>query len=505
MRLDAVEKARLVSNPGGPVENLDLDGLLAKIVGGPPNPTQREFILCPDKRALFRGPIGSAKSTSLLASLLLPALMYPGTRFGLFRSDWWTLVETTLQDLIDIISERFGWQLVVRKLEGPPYRMWIHPARPDATGRYVPSEIFCHGLDDLGKLGSTRFTGVYIDEVSEVDEKIAITLSNRLRHRRPLLQGEAPDPQGRPKGPFFWRACTNPTRRSHWVHKKFCGQIECGHEDEDCEHPSWGTCFVPQPRENEHNLPANYYDEESQGMSPEMFMRMIMGNCGPDPSGQGVFSSEFRMETHVGNLKAVKGVPGIGGWDFGRRRPAFVAAQRLPNSCMNYLLAELGHNENLQTFATRVLQMRTMRFPEITEWMEYVDPHGTQKKDTAEKSSIDVLQQDFKLKVRYRDTLVENGIELMSKGLNTLINGRPRNMFDRNGCRILIEGYMGGYVYNTPRAGHQEKPTPLKDGFYEHPMDANRYIEVGVNMGSTVPAGKHKKNLRTVRNRLTGY
>lgn len=78
-------------------------------------------------------------------------------------------------------------------------------------------------------------------------------------------------------------------------------------------------------------------------------------------------------------------------------------------------------------------------------------------------------------------------------------------MYDRVGCQALIEGYAGGYTYALPRPGHRLKEEPVADGFYEHLMDADRYIEVGLALGSAVPADQHRRVLRRIRNAVTGY
>ena len=445
-------------------------------------PTQKQFIFSHERIALFMGPVGSAKTASLVASAILPGLLYPGASFGIFRWTWWTLEQTTLQDFMAAI-DRLGSNIIVDRQAGPPLRLWIQPGVPGEPVEYV-----FHGLDDMGKLGSTKFNGIFVDEAAEIGENMAHTLDTRLR--KPLPG------QDEPEGPFFLRLACNPVPRSHWIHRQFCGES-------DCDSIPWGKKFKPLPKENERNLPPGYYDTISKGMSPMLKIRLIEGECGPDPSGKPVFP-EFRASLHVAELKVVPGIPITRSWDFGRRRPAILFGQRLPNGHLNRLYAKLGENQTTTAFAKEVLGLSANLFPNCKTWLDVCDPHGTQKKSNAEKSDIELLNE-LNIRPMYRDTTVKRGLDLMSEGLCTLKDGRPLAQYDRHGCATLIEGYLSGYSYPEPRPGHELKEEPVKDGFYEHLMDCDRYFAVNQRHSQAAPPGQHRRVLRRVRNPVTGY
>ncbi len=465
-RRQEIEYARMRSQRAktGP---LDFEGLACMALGVKRLlPTQKQFIECNDRIALYRGPVGCAKSVSLVGSILMPALLLPGSRWGLFRAHWWTLQPTTLEVLKGCLR-RLGPGAMVDKQEGPPYRVWINPAVLDENGRPgEPSEVLCYGLDDLEKLGSQEFTGVAIDEVSEVGEHVAHTLNTRLRHKRSGQEGAV--------GPFFWRGACNPTNRAHWIHRQFCAE-------HDCMQPPWGRLFKPHPRENVENLPPNYYNDISAGMSTGMKVRFVEGECGADPTGTPVFP-EFSRLLHCENFKYLPNVPLWLSFDFGRRRPACLMAQITPDGCTNVLHAELGNNESLQNFAGRMKMIVQIRFPQAGEIRVVCDPHGTQRKDTTEKTSIDVLRE-LGLPPRYRSVSVAMGLEFISKGLNTLIRGRPRLRFDARHCTVLVEGFEGGYCWSE---GKETKQEPEKNGLHDHLMDCLRYLEVNTQLGSAV-------------------
>jgi len=417
--------------------------------------------------------------------VLLPALLYPGWRAFVGRWTWWTLEETTLRDFLECV-DRLGPGAIVDKQTGPPFHLWLASAVTDERGHPgEPSEIVFHSLDDLEKLGSTKFSQIAVDEANELEETMVGALNGRLRHKRPG--------QERPAGPYFLNLASNPVRRSHWLHKNFCNES-------DCNPVPWGKKFRPHPKENLHNLPKGYYEELSARYTPEMRVRFIEGECGPDPAGCPVFP-EFSHSLHVAELKFDSTLPVIRGWDFGRLRPACTWAQLVNGRRdLNYLAAELGDNENLPLFAEKVIRRSNAQFNGAGGFVDYVDPHGDQRDDVTDKTSCDVLR-DKGLRPQYRNVGVDTGLMLMSRDLTTITRGRPRAQFDRHGCQLLIEGYSGGYTWPEPRPGvsRQKNETPYKDGYYEHVMDTSRYIAVGTGLGSQLPKEAHKANLRLVR------
>lgn len=463
---------------------IDLDGLISKLMGGPATPTQKEFVLSPERRAWFTGPVGSGKTTSLVTSGILPGLMYPGSEWLVARWTYWTLEQTTLKVFL-ASCKRLGSNIFAREPKvGPPFEIWLNTG----PGK-EPSHYIFHGLDEITKLGSTQFNGVLVDEVNEIDDVMAGTLDERLRAKLPS--------QEIPEGPFFLRMSSNPVTRSHWLHKKFCAE-------EDSDPVPWGKKYNPHPKENAHNLPPGYYETIAQGKSPEMKLRMIEGQCGPDPMGKAVFSGEFHTNLHVANLRYNPNMPMGRSWDFGRRRPCVVWFQRVGNLVNRYLV-ELGDNESLEKFADRVLMRSRYEFPAAQKWFDVCDPHGERKVDVSDLSSCDVLRKKG-IRPMHRYVDVKPGLELMSKGLNTMVQGRPMSQYDKKGCQILIDGYLSGYVWPMNRPGHAPKEKPLADGYYEHPMDCDRYIMVNALMGATnTNPNAPPRVLRKVRSSVTGY
>lgn len=488
MRLSRLEKAQRAAGDTSEAvvrASLNYDLLVQTILGGPPSETQRAFIFSPNRIAWFTGPYGSGKTGALVCSVVLPALIYPDSKWFVARETYWTLQETTLGDFERYIL-RLGSNIVVDRQKGPPYKVWLASGLRKADGRpEEPSLVVFHSLDDMDKLGSTQFSGVAVDEANEIQQPIAAALDGRLRHRREHYEM-------RPEGPFFLRFASNPVRRSHWLHQYFCAEPDCKLQE------PWGIKFKSKPYENAANLPPNYYEDIGKGMTQEQKLRFVLGECGPDPKGDGVYS-EFRPEMHVKEgLKYDPKFPLIRGWDFGRRRPAVVWAQ-LVEGQLRRLAAMMGDNISLERFYERVMNRTSMQFFEAREFLDYCDPSGNQKRDVSEETSISILQKKG-LNPRWRDVKLETGIELVGKGLTTLTSkGEARSVFDRANCSLLIEGYLGGYCWPKPTALREVHDKPFKDGFYEHLMDADRYIETCIALGPTAPYANHKRTLRRQR------
>lgn len=484
-----------VDNPSAPRE-IDVDGLAALMCGGPLLPTQKRFIFDTDPRKWYVGPIGCAKSTSLVTSILLPAILFPESRWIIARWTYPALEHSTMETFDEIIAN-LGRDVIFHDVKSPYRTVWIKSGLVDAKGRPLPpSKIMFMPLDDPTKLGSFRVNGVAVDEADEITHRMAVTLWKRCRFQT-KKQKEAGE-----YGPFFLNLASNAPSRSHWLHKSFCGGPD---GDEDADPKPWGKKYNPEPEENKHNLPPDYTDEDD--VPPELRIRLLTGKCGPNPKGRPVFGASFNYQLHTSDtLRPIAGLAGFRGWDFGKRRPAVVWGQVTPEGWINRYRCVLGKEEFLRPFARRIIMLTNMYFPMINEWVEYVDPHGAAKTDTSEKSSIDILRQEFGLNVQSRDVSWDKGLEEMEKGLSTIKNGRPISMFNRSGCSILTEGYAAGYIHGEEQVGRELKNKPLKDGYYEHVMDADRYIMVCLNYGSgNFDPGKLRRNVRRIRNSMTGY
>lgn len=185
----------------------------------------------------------------------------------------------------------------------------------------------------------------------------------------------------------------------------------------------------------------------------------------------------FTEQRHVTNL--VYTPPGIlyGGWDFGYHRPAFVVAQINAEDQFCIMGEVLGEDEGIKAFGSRVLQWRRAKFPGA-EWIDACDPAGDQRTDKAEFTSIQALNEIGIYPIS-RKSNIREGIEIIDQRMRMRTDGRVGFLIDPS-CRVLIDGFKGGYRYPVVREGMTEAENPQKDGYYDHLQDAMRYIAINV-------------------------
>jgi len=169
------------------------------------------------------------------------------------------------------------------------------------------------------------------------------------------------------------------------------------------------------------------------------------------------------------------------GWDFGFRNPAVVAAQDDPmTGQIRVLWSQQGERILLDDFAKKIVSIRNRKWPGA-EFLDYCDPHGRNRDDRGNKTSIDILK-DNGVHPRFKDTAVTYGINIMAELLTRFApkTKQPSLIVDGSNAQLVADAFHIGYVQD-PRYDEEQKPdmlVPFKDGFYDHAMDALRYILV---------------------------
>lgn len=148
-----------------------------------PTPKQMQaYEILKDKETtefLYGGGAGGGKTHLGCSWLIVSSLQYPGSRWLLGRAVLKTLKQTTLLTFFEICSK---WGL--KKDEAYKYNQM-----DGVITWYNGSEIYLKDLKlyptdpDFDSLGSTEYTGGYIDEASEVSTKAKDILSTRIRYK----------------------------------------------------------------------------------------------------------------------------------------------------------------------------------------------------------------------------------------------------------------------------------------------------------------------------------
>lgn len=126
---------------------------------------------------LYGGAAGGGKSYLGCVWLIYSCLKYPGTRWLMGRAVLKNLKESTLKTFLEIIAK---WGLNERI----KYNSIDGYVRFDNGSEILLKDLFLYPSDpEFDSLGSTEFTGAFIDEASQVTEKAKNIVLSRLRYK----------------------------------------------------------------------------------------------------------------------------------------------------------------------------------------------------------------------------------------------------------------------------------------------------------------------------------
>lgn len=152
-------------------------------------------------------------------------------------------------------------------------------------------------------------------------------------------------------------------------------------------------------------------------------------------------------------------------WDFGYNHPACVWAQLGTDDKLYVLREYLGEEILIQTFAQEVKGLSQKWFPGA-KFKDACDPAGRAVSDKSERTSVDILR-GMDIRPHMRKGSVKDGINCIRALL--VDKGNGVDFLIDPCCEVLVDGFMGGYI-------RDDVDEPIKDGFYEHLMDALRYM-----------------------------
>jgi hypothetical protein len=185
--------------------------------------------------------------------------------------------------------------------------------------------------------------------------------------------------------------------------------------------------------------------------------------------GKRVFP-QFIETIHTAELQANPGLVMFRGWDFGFHNPCCVWSQINTEDQWAIHNCILGHDESLEEFVSRAKVL----YKGFT-FKDYCDIAGSQSTDKKDKTSIQILNAHSIYPLCRKTSPEDRAVVIRSKLLIRSDN-KPGLIVDRNNCRIIIEGFNGGYHYpETTTRNPKEREQPYKDGFYEHPFDCLGY------------------------------
>lgn len=105
-------------------------------------------------------------------------------------------------------------------------------------------------------------------------------------------------------------------------------------------------------------------------------------------------------------------------------------------------------------------------------FINWGDPAARQQKDTG---STQTVLQEKGWPLNWKIATIDDGLMVLRINFPKVVDGEPLLQIDTEGCPILVAALRGGYHRDV-------KPPfkPVKDGFYDHPVDDYRYGVVGL-------------------------
>lgn len=417
-----------------------------------PHPTQLEFHRDASKKRLLLGAVGAGKTVAMVWDCGMNAIQWQGARFVVFRKTYPALHDTTQADFM----REWPSELIVSQRRSEGREEIVVPGG---------TAILFRALDDWRKLGSQQFDAIYADEATEFEHTDYTTLLARLRGK---------------VGPRRITLACNPPNTKHWLHEEFVK-----HRADDARVHHFSTY------DNADNLPPGYIADLEK--RPDWWkLSNLHGQWGFVPEGAPVYEN-FRLATHVADLRVSTHEQAqlIRGWDFGWHHPACAVAQLLPTGHVNLLHAEMGTQTDLEPFARHMQTVCERRFPGLPI-EDYCDIAGKQEHGLG-VTAVGILRA-LGIHPRFRYMELERTIKPVHDLISSLHLGRPVLMVDKTYARIAWEGFLGGYYYD-------ENGKPAKDGFYEHIMDAIRYMLAPVIFRIMVPR-EYRGVVRPLRPRV---
>jgi len=430
----------------------------------------QEVMLC--------GPAGTGKTWSALLFILHAARKYQGARIAICRQTRASLIQSACVTLRKILPENHIF------LDGPSdeHRTGYH---------YGASEVYLGSLEEPGRLFSTEWDIVYVQEAVEISLDAWEKFGRGLRGRAcpfTLLMGD-----------------TNPGPVGHWVQKR----MQSGRTTE---------LFV------RHRDNVALWDAENERWHPygETFLKRLKATCASDhnyrrlvlgewTTASGAVWPEYDPKVHVtslerdlhGNveereLRRLDVREFYAGLDFGYGAPGCLTVAGFTGNRSLYQVAEVYQRGKLQDWWGNVLAEIHAQYPITTvfadaENKEMID-YLNDRLGVARQGSTAIV-----VPIKKGPGSVQKGLDIVRRRMSRT-DGGPKLFFDSGaligepeeamvlaGLPVSVRDEIPLYTFARLRAlknddltdGEKAQDKPDKDA-HDHGCDATRYLCVGV-------------------------
>lgn len=468
-----------------------------------PLPTIKKFHECNDVFRCIRGPIGSGKSVACVMEMFMRALRQQPWK-GLRRSRW-AVIRNTHAQLVGTSMETFRSRLpeqvggepfapITQEMRGN-YRARIR--KPLADGTALDMDVVFIALDrpeDANKIKSLDVTGVWLNELSELDIEV-LRMSLGRTGRYPAVD----------EGGCSYRgviADTNPPPEDH-----FLAKMEIDHPEIEVDGKIYRYTFFVQPpallRELKDGKPMYVPNRGQGGLPPaenitnladgfgyyvsmlpnasEAWINVyIMGNFGRISDEKRIYH-EWNDQLHRSKeiLKPSRNFKLLLGIDWGFSNAACVIGQIKPNGQLVILDEIYTEKSGIKSFIDDVLKPILFQKYEGIRFQAFGDPSGGSHSNVDGSSCIQVAN-DLGIPTEAaptNDPLLRQ--ESVRGYLTRLIDGQP-GMIVNSTCKKLIDGFNGGYHYKKMAGSSTKVLERVDKNQFSHVHDALQYLCLGI-------------------------
>lgn len=434
---------------------------------------------------LVIGPYGSGKSTLCVQHIVRQVAAMPAWFNGRRRARW-AIVRNTSGELVSTTLQTwltwFGDLGDITKRQKP---LLTYEHRFNDGHGIIELDLIFIALDrpdDVRKIKSLELTGVYLNELSELPQNVLSHFKGRVNGRYPS-RSFCSEP--------YWSgiiADTNPPDEDHWIFNDFEKDVTPNYRIfhqpsglvEDLNgfiKDAQGNYVQNIHADNVDHLSSDYYPKLAEKQSEGFIKVYCGGKYGLVESGKRVYP-EFNYDIHsVPRLDAIQGEPLYLGWDFGLT-PACVVVQLTARGQARSLKEYVAEDMGIKTFAKNIVIPRlAIDFPYNKIGDSQGDPSGANGDQIMEELScigeLNALGIPTEAATTNDPTVRINSVRYF---LNLMIDGQPGFLISREGCPILVKGFMSGYHYKRVSISgderYHDKPNKNK---YSHPHDGLQY------------------------------
>lgn len=382
----------------------ELDQIEGQYVYQPDGKVLARFVADRSEVAVIVGPIGSGTSSAACMRIWQTACeQAPSPRDGL-RHSRWAIVRSTYPELRTAVVETWLFWFPEQAYGGIAWSRPMHQVMRVGDVELDVWFLALDGEDDLKKLRSVEYTGIFFNEIEFQDHVVFIEGKSRTGRYPHMADGGASwsgviaDMNAPPEEHFIarmagwsdWPDETPADKRLKWppewtIFRQPPGLIEVMGPDGKTI-----ADYVENPEaENLKWLPHGYYREKARGALKSWIDARIMNRVTYLAAGDPVWPG-FRPELHIAprSLTFVPDRELIISLDFGRR-PAALVGQEVGDKL--HLLAEFRlYGVGAVIFAPALKRFLEQRF-RGGKIRCTGDPKGADKSQSSERSAYDIF------------------------------------------------------------------------------------------------------------------